>query len=420
MCSDCEDFEPACSFCGLTCYGDCDDPDKCPTCWMGEHLDDYDPAPCIERDDGTECECRCHFDEDIEAWKDCFSDDLQSVYEEMRAHRSGLSNPKLQPGVFEFMNLPGEIRDKIYHYNLQQSGSYRKSPCFKGTIETALIKTCRQVNQEARHLPLSINTLSFISPFQAYSFLGFEVVPAQKQFVKSVHVDVHGIGDFHRIFGSYLVPQFAKLTLSHLSVTLQGGINAEWFTKVTCLETCLLKVKGLTSFDLVIGSGVIKDTTKGEIVDGLRKKLLKTPETAKNPLKRKAGVDVPVEDAAVPTQGGKKVARGSSSTKSRKTAGRKAKAKKRTIPKVIAGPDPESVTGLMKKYDQLDEYARTYDPQANSVRIRLGKAHEAASEGNEDEFDRVAKDILATLEAHFAKIVKTRSQVPYQPSSPLQ
>ena len=419
MCSDCEEHEPECGYCGLTCYGECDDPDKCPTCWFEEYFGDYDPEPCIERDDGVVCECRCHVEVDSETLEDLLSDMGGGVYEQMKEDMSDKLNPKLQPGVFPFQKLPGELRDKIYGIHLKQYGNRRESPYYKGIIETALLSTCRQINKEARHLPLSINTLSFISPFQAYRFIGFKLLSSQKHLVKSIHVDVHGIVDFHGVFVHYLVAELGKLMLSHLSITLQGRIEAEWFTESKCFETCLLGLKGLASFDLIIGSGVIKDVTKGKIVDALRKKLLQAPETAKNPLKRKVSAD-PTKNTVVPAPGTQKVAKGSSTAKARKTAGRNVKTKKPTLSIVTTGPDPELVTGLTKKYDRLDEYARTFDSEATSVKIRLGRAYEAAREGKDKDFETLAEDILGTLEAHFERIVAARTLAPYQLSPPPQ
>ncbi len=415
MSSHVEDYEPECNYCGLDCGGECDDPDRCPTCWMAEYIGDYDRHACLDQDHpDRQCECECHYkDGMIGALRDLF--DEFDGDEEMEALWREGTTPRLQPGTFPFLRLPRELRDKIYHYNMSQYGSRRKCPYFRGNIEVALLSTCRQINQEARHLPLSINTLSFSDSFQAYRFLGFGVLPSQRQLVKSVHVDVHGIGDLHGIFRQYLMPQLAKLMLRHFAITLQGRIEAKWFTEFNCLETCLLEVKGLASFDLVIGSGVINDV-KSKIVETIRRKLVEAPVAAQNPLKRKASDDILVEDAAIPARGSRKVA----TTKSKKIAGWKVKTKKHSTSEITAVQEQESVSGLIKKYDRLKEYACTYDPEATSVKIRLGRAYEAASEGNDQEFETLAEDILRTLDAHLAKMVASRTLVPYQSSFPLQ
>lgn len=400
MCSDCSDFEPVCSFCGMSCHGECDNPNKCPSCWLDVY-GDFELEGCLESD----CPCNCH-EEDVEGL-------CPEEFEEMK--------PKLQPGVFPFLKLPGEMRNKVYHYNMKQYDRWRRSPYFKGKIETALLSTCRQINKEARHIPLSINTLSFIDPFHAYRFLGFGVVPSQKQLLTSVHIDVHGMGDFHGLFVGYLMPELAKMSLKHLGVTLQGRIEGDWFTKIKCLEKCLAQVKDLATFDLVIGSGVIHKAAKDKIVDALRKKLVKEPEAANNPLKRKAGTDDPVESAEILARGSKKLARASSLTaKPRMNPGKKSKTKEAPVLENKSWPDEKLVKDMIHKYDRLEGYARTYDERATSVKIRLERAYEAATEGKKEEFETLAEDILSTLEAHFAKIVTSRNLLPYPLSSPVQ
>ncbi|KAI9881297.1 MAG: hypothetical protein M1830_005583 [Pleopsidium flavum] len=398
MCSDCSDFDPECGFCGLNCHGDCDDPDKCLSCWYDEVYGDYDPDLCGEID----CSCGCH-EGDIESWR-------LEEFNEMK--------PKLQPGVFPFLKLPGELRNKVYHHNMKQYDRRRRSFYFKGKIDTALLSTCRQVNKEARHIPLSINKLSFASPFHAYRFLGFGVASSQKQLVRSVHIDVHGMEDFHGLFVGYLLPELAKMSLKHLGVTLKGRIEADWFTKIKCLEKCLTQVNGLTTFDLVIGSGVISKVAKDKIVDALRKKIVKDPGAANNPLKRKATTDDPVESTETPARASKKLARASSlAAKREKNLEKKSKTKKAPVQEDNSWPHEKLIKDLLHKYAQLKEYARTYDERATSVKIRLERAYEAATEGKEEEFEKLVEGILITLEAHFAKIVTSRKLLPYPLSS---
>ena len=155
------EFEPECSYCGLPCYRECDDPDRCISCWYEGYCGESSLDSCVE--DG--CDCVCH-KEDMDDFFHNFREECDSGYEEMKAHLKKMASPKLQPGVFPFMRLSGELRDAVYYYNLKQHGSRRKSPYFKGTIETALLSTCRQIKKEAKHLPLSINTFSFANPFQ--------------------------------------------------------------------------------------------------------------------------------------------------------------------------------------------------------------------------------------------------------------
>lgn len=425
------DGGPECDYCGLNCRGECDDPDTCPTCWIAQYTEDDYRYACLDQDHPDrkcQCECVCHYRDDIEALRPVFGkfDRGRQEWLELEALWKERNTPRLQPGTFPFLRLPGELRDKIYHYNMSQYGSHRKSPYFKGTIEVALLSTCRQINQEARQLPLLLNTLSFETPFEAYRFLGFGVLPSQRQLVKSVHVNVHVIEDLLHdvhslnkslvIFRQYFLPQLAKMTLRHLAITLQGRIDTEWFPELIWSDTGLSGVRGLASFDLVIGSGVIDDTVKCEFAETVRRKLMEAPVVAQNPLKRKASDDILVDDAAIPAWGSRKV----TTTESKMIAGWKAKTKKHTTSNITAVQEQESVSGLMKKYDRLREYACTYDSEATFVKIRLGRAYDAASQGNDQEFETLAEDILGTLEAHFAKIVASRTLVPYQLSFPSQ
>lgn len=412
MCSDCSDHEPECSFCGINCMGECEDPDRCPSCWNEEYYGDYDIENCV----GIDCDCDCH-ENDFEDAQHMFS---VGVFPDFISSEEVITiKPKLRPGVFPFLKLPGELRNKVYHWNMKQYGEARRVPFFKGRIDTALLRTCRQINKEARHIPLSINTLSFVNPFHAYRFLGFGVVPSQKNLLKSVHVDVHGLGDFHGLFSGYLLPELAKISLMHLSVTLQGRIEVDWFTKIKCLEKCLSQVKGLTSFDLVIGSGVILGPKKDKIVDALRKKLVTTPEAMNNPLKRKVSDDNSVEAAEnLRSASKKKTAMGSTiTTKSGRKSRKKGRTKKDSLLEKEPGPDEELVRNLVEKYGRLEDYARAHDEQATSVEIRLGRAREAAIEGKVPEFEKLAKDILDTLEVQFTKIITSRNLLPYPLSS---
>lgn len=399
MCFACEDGgELDCSFCGVACHGLCDDPDRCPSCWYEEFFDEYDDETC----EGLECSCECH---------EIMAQIIAETHDPC-PHKPIVAT---MPGVFPFLELPGELRDKIYHHSLTRYQGDRSSSFFRGTIYTALLSTCRQINREARHLPLSLNTFCFVDPLYAVRFIGFGLAPAQRQLVKSIQVDITGMGEFHELFSACLVPQLMKMSLNHLSITIKGRLGEEWFTKAKCLETSLSRVKGLTSFDLVIGSGIIEAKVKSRIVGAIRKKLVETTQPVQNPLKRKADPDTPIEDVECSVRPGKKPAKRPSG---KKAAARKSKDIKQVVPEQAVQRDPELVSALMIKHDLLKDYAHAYDSDAASVKIRLGRALEAAREGNDVEFEKLAEDILATLEAHYARITTSRGLVPYSLATP--
>ncbi|KAM0229792.1 hypothetical protein ACHAPO_009677 [Fusarium lateritium] len=72
-----------------------------------------------------------------------------------------------------FLSLPGEVRDNIYLHYFQVGGGYAyDAKCDKlktwdnQPIELSLLYTCRTIAQEARHLPLSLNTIEFKTLYQ--------------------------------------------------------------------------------------------------------------------------------------------------------------------------------------------------------------------------------------------------------------
>ncbi|MCJ1368272.1 hypothetical protein MMC16_007414 [Acarospora aff. strigata] len=297
----------------------------------------------------------------------------------------------------------------------QYRGKRNRSLYYEGVIETAILKTCRQINREARHLPLMLNTLNFLNPSDAHHFLGFKILPSQRTLLRALHVNVRGTEDFNGIFSNHLIPQLAELSLNHIGITMQGRIELEWFTEWKWLETCLAQFKGLTSIDLVIGSGIISSAAKRRIAEELKKKILAAPTAPSNPLKRKASQTIPTDETGILTQAGNTpVGLSWSDTISVKTSGREIKANQTPTPKDERSRDVMIVCDLTSKYERLERYARSYDPEVSSVKIRLGKTLEAATEGDEEEFERLAEDVIGTLEAHLANIIASRGLMPWR------
>ena len=69
----------------------------------------------------------------------------------------------------------------------------------RGTIHTALLQTCRQINKEARHVPLSINRLCFAGPLNALHFFAFRLPSSVASFVKGVHIEYHYLAPYHEV-----------------------------------------------------------------------------------------------------------------------------------------------------------------------------------------------------------------------------
>ena len=294
MCSECGgDYEPVCHYCGGTCFGSCDDPDVCRSCWHPIGLPWEDISDDLEEqldqciDEG--CLCKCHEDmwNDLEHWVEAGV--LKSVDEHGERYQ--------REGTFPFLKLPGETREKIYGFAFLQDGNQRESGFHRGTIHTALLSTCRQIYNEACHLPLTVNKLCFGSAIFAHHFLGFLLQPPQQALVTSMHIELY-MDEFPTSSWTLLLRELAKTPISHLSLTVKGGVTGKEFTGHTCF-TNRFKVLKLKTFDLTLTSAHIKAEEKKDIQENMRKALIKDysrPKELKNAkAKRAASADFAVD-----------------------------------------------------------------------------------------------------------------------------
>jgi hypothetical protein len=67
-----------------------------------------------------------------------------------------------------FLSLPVELREQIFHYLFRTDGGYvydaeldKLKRADNRPIELSLLYTCRTIANEARHIPLSLNTIKF-------------------------------------------------------------------------------------------------------------------------------------------------------------------------------------------------------------------------------------------------------------------
>ena len=111
-------------------------------------------------------------------------------------------------GTFPFLSLPNELRQNIYLEAFLQSGSHRVSPNHRGTIHTALLRTCRQVYEEAGHLPLALNQPCFKNANYAHDFIGFSLTAFTRPLFSSLVIEL----DFSELYGVAL-----KLLLRRLA-----------------------------------------------------------------------------------------------------------------------------------------------------------------------------------------------------------
>ena len=408
MCLDCD--EVCCKFCGVPCRGTCDDPDYCPSCWVQQYLGEWFGDEELEDCYRGGCNCDCHGD-----W---FNHHLRPII----YHAPKNQTPFVRKGVFPFLKLAGELREKIYHLVLQQTGKDRTSASFVGTVDTAILSTCRQINKEARHIPLTTTKLSFLGPFQALHFLGMQLAPNQRHLVKALHFQLKGWTQLIGLPLKHLVAELGKIPLKHLSVTIIGAIDKDAFKENSTIEQRLLQIKGLESFTILIGSGTISEKVKKEIIEGMQRRMIARGTLGmKKTLKRiasKAFEEMFTERAAKAAKALSNVS--SSAHEAHKTLAPMLHDRAANIPATRMKQIVEKALELNKRYATLVEYAHTFDYAASSVCIRLKQAQQAVDDIDEEIFEKLALSIVRTLEEQAAKIMKARNKVLFPEGVPTQ
>lgn len=269
---------------------------------MGGDFDDFDEPFNDRLEDCMEdcCACKCHAD---------LYDDVGIRFEAgVRICGDDEGPPYEREGIFPFLTLPGEIREKVYGFVFLQDGKQRKAASHRGSIHTALLGTCRHIYNEARHLPLTINKLCFGSSLFAHDFLGFLVAPTQRDLVTDMRVESYFF-DLSSSSWQLLLRELVKMPISHLGLTIKGRVFKQQVSGHTCFIDRFKVLKGLKTFDFILTSAFIEDKDKKEIQEELREKVIKgyhrPKELEKSKGKRTASSDV-VADARKGTKKAKK------------------------------------------------------------------------------------------------------------------
>ena len=210
---------------------------------------------CIE----LGCDCNCHGDE------------IKEILADMRGDAP--ARPFVRKGTYNFLDVPGEIRMKIYVYAFSQQGEQRQTAAHRGTIHTALLKTCRTVYSEARHLPLTLNRLCFPGPLEALYFLGFRLAPTVRNLFTGLDVEFHLFAYTTPAF-ICMLQELAKMSITHLGLTVKGGYPAEVILGHTCFVNHLKPLKTLTSLDLKLKSFQVDQKQSLEVQEELRTQLI--------------------------------------------------------------------------------------------------------------------------------------------------
>ena len=291
-------------------------------------------------------------------------------------------------------------------------GPFKYSGTHRGKIDTAILATCRQINREARHLPLTINELVFKDPVYALHFFGSQLQPVQRNLVQRVSIELSGLEDVYGKATRLVIEHMAKLNIRWLSVTLKGRVMKEFFEAHSCFFEIFTPLKqSLRGFHLVIGSGAIKEDDKRIIAADLEERLTrKLVHTSANVPKRaapKAGPEQPGPKRLKVTSGStaqtpsKKLSSGMYYHCSGNWGG---------MGKRLA------VQGnLLGRYQGLEAYALASPSGASAVSIRLSTAREAAKEGKAHEYDHLAASITATLDEQLSAQVSARKSLGLAP-----
>ena len=379
---------------------------------------------CID----TGCECTCHeefikaqnlkFDDESESWvKQDSEEDKEKEFQ--------------REGVFPFLDLAAEIRAKTYDYNMFAEGKQRCSGFFKGKINTGILLTCRQINSEARHVPLTVNKLSFQSSLYALNFFGFYLAPSQRNLVTSMHLDVGGIPELHHSSFRMLMKQLSTYKITHLAVTFMGWLDKSYFANHDCFTVALGPLEDLKSFDLILGSQDITKKDKKEIQESIREilvkgyvKVLPAPKLRVRKMNgdRKVAIS---EESSQEVLSKRKASPGGSAIAPKKNV-KKTKTAHNERATTHSSSNTTTYTSLqsmrenlLKHYVSLDAYARTFDVNATAVKIRLDQTRGAAEAVDLKLFEEKAASVLKTftekqnaLEEQLAKIKGARAQLP--------
>ena len=208
------------------------------------------------------------------------------------------------------------------------------------------------------------------------------------------------------------------MNIDEFGVTVMGRIDKDWFSAHKCFEGKFEQLRPLKTFNLVIGSGTIKKAEKKLIIRDI-KKTMTTPKssnstdnaiTSTTTLKRKSSnlkesahsdkankiTKLPIPSS--PPQKQPKVPVDSSYYTRERAKQQQQESEKAAIR-----------TTLLVKCNTLENYARSIDYAL--VKIRLGRALEAAEEADQNVYEDLSASVVETLDERLATIISSRDML---------
>lgn len=237
----------------------------CNVCWRRAE-DDF-PESDISFDEELDhclelaCQCECH-DDFLEGCDLRFEGGVLWSLDEY-------DFPSKRAGIFPFLSLAPELRKRTYGYTFIQEGLVRSSQYHRGTIHTALLRTCRQVYKEAGNLPLMLNRPSFNDHVGILNFVGFCLTPKTRMHVTKVQLEMD-IEDMHRPLWQQAVRRLKTLPITQLGVTFRGGYTFGTIMEHQCFLKLFAEFNQLQNFNPTFASAKIDQLDKTRLIEEFR------------------------------------------------------------------------------------------------------------------------------------------------------
>ncbi|KAK4696366.1 hypothetical protein P7C71_g1534, partial [Lecanoromycetidae sp. Uapishka_2] len=260
--------------------------------------------------------------------------------------------PFERKGVFPFMELPGEIREKIYGYTFLQEGLQRQHPSTKhrGFIHTNLLRT--------------------VSDSPSLTIKGGTV---KESFDHTCWIKMYKV----------------LKQLKTFDLTIASGLMTEKHKK---------QVQEMCRTELIDGY-VRSEKGKGEGTKSKRP----APDNDSSPLQ------MPIKKAKKVFPHQAKIIR---SPKSQRLGFESTRFEREAAEIAAKAAAEQARLALLSQYALIKDYAISIEPDAALVKIRLEDALNAAEAVDERNFQLLVQDILVTLDQTFKMITAARKRIP--------